>query len=134
MTYDDFMKMCSSLYGARGQSYGDVHAFCARVTQIYELMTGIHLRPREAMMFMHAMKLTRIFEDPANADHYQDGVNYLAFASLETEAEKRELAANVPEAPAKPTSVMPFTPPVMKPLNLGERIVSNAIGATDTGV
>lgn len=125
MSYADFMKQAKDIVDTRAKGYGDFKQFLIRFTQIYEACTGIRLTLREAAMFQHVWKLTRVFEDPHNADHYLDGVNYLAFAGAIDADEQREMAGNTP------TLVTPtYTPPTpLKTLNLGERAVAQAVSS-----
>jgi hypothetical protein len=66
--------------------------------------------PHEIALIMHAVKLARIASNPANQDHYVDGISYLAFAGefLEVPApvtlppKPREIVDGRPVVPARP--------------------------------
>lgn len=130
MSYEGFMKQATDIVAERGKNYGEIAAFLAKQVQLFEAVTGIRLTEREAALFMHTWKMTRIFEDPQNADHYVDGVNYLAFAGMMNAAAN----ANVPQ-PEPVKYPAPNFGSIIKPLDLASRLGQNAVaGATDTGV
>lgn len=123
MAYADFMREAIRIVDSRAKPYGDIEAGLNRTARLFEMMTGINLTNREAAMFLHCVKMSRIFEDPDNADHYLDGVNYLAFAGLSNETAQRDAKANQPSPTITPL------PSSIKPLDLASRIGTTAVGS-----
>ena len=80
MKHTDFLAEALKLIDERGQDYGDLDANFERVRMIFFAITGINLSSREAALFLVSLKLARLKESPEKADHYTDGINYLAFA------------------------------------------------------
>jgi hypothetical protein len=39
----------------------------------------MEVTPREVAAILHAVKLSRMSNDPGNPDHYIDGINYMSF-------------------------------------------------------
>lgn len=80
MHHKEFLGTADGLVDERGKEYGDLNANFYRITSIFRAMTGVDLSPREAALFLHAVKLARLRTSPNKADTYLDGINYLAFA------------------------------------------------------
>lgn len=123
-TYQQFMQTASKLVGERS-IYGDIEAGLDRVATLMGTITGIHLTSREVALVLHCVKLARIYENPEKPDHYLDGANYLAFAGVANAREHELAQKNQPE----PAPIAVKEP--LKPLNLGERIVQNALVSVD---
>jgi hypothetical protein len=65
----------------RGKEYGDMRSSFRRIAFIANAIIGDdYLDERRVAVILHALKLSRIAENPKHIDSYVDGVNYLAFA------------------------------------------------------
>ncbi len=64
----------------RDMQYGPADDGFTRACNIFELVTGIKLTKYQATIFLHCLKLSRIYQTPTKLDNYVDGINYLAFA------------------------------------------------------
>jgi hypothetical protein len=80
MHHKEFLGTADGLVDERGKEYGDLDANFYRITSIFRAMTGVDLSPREAALFLLAVKLARLRTSPRKPDTYLDGINYLAFA------------------------------------------------------
>jgi len=80
MEYRHIMHEAARVFNERNPKYGDMRVGMERVAQIATLITGIQLSAHDVALVLHAVKLSRLGADRRNADHYIDGVNYLAFA------------------------------------------------------
>lgn len=50
-----------------------------KISKIASIILGKQVTPYDVATILHAMKLSRISNDPTNPDHYIDGINYMAF-------------------------------------------------------
>jgi hypothetical protein len=80
MHHKKFLGTADGLVDERGKEYGDLDANFYRICSIFRAMTGVDLSPREAALFLLAVKLARLRTSPRKPDTYLDGINYLAFA------------------------------------------------------
>ena len=65
----------------RTEQYGDPAPAYQRAAAIASAILGKQLTHYDIVMVMHAVKLSRMMTKRNNLDHYEDAINYLAFAS-----------------------------------------------------
>ena len=78
--HGDFLKASARAIGDRRETYGAPKDGFDRAAVIASALLDKQVLPHEIALIMHAVKLARIAANPANADHYIDGISYLAFA------------------------------------------------------
>jgi len=77
----DILKQSALILGDRGRRYGSVEECFDRCAKLSTIILGKEITVYEVSIIMMAMKLARIPSSPALDDNYEDGINYLAFAS-----------------------------------------------------
>ena len=65
----------------RTEQYGSPSEAHQRAAVIASAMLGKQLTHYDIVMIMHAAKLSRMVAERGNLDHYEDAINYLAFAA-----------------------------------------------------
>lgn len=65
------------LEGAREEDYGDPVDDFSRVSQLFEVMTGVHVSPDQVPLFMLAVKLSRE-RHRSKRDNLVDAIGYLS--------------------------------------------------------
>jgi hypothetical protein len=65
------------VHGDRGRDYGPPWEDYARTAAIFAAMTGVELTVDQAILFMVAVKLSRMAVSPGMRDHYVDAAGYL---------------------------------------------------------
>lgn len=65
------------VYGDRGRDYGPPWEDYGRTVAIFNAMTGRDLSVHEGIMFMVAVKLSRMGQSPGLRDHYTDAAGYI---------------------------------------------------------
>ena len=65
----------------RTEQYGSPSEAYQRAAAIASVTTGKQLTHYDIVMVMHAVKLSRMVTGRGNLDHYEDAINYLAFAA-----------------------------------------------------
>ncbi len=65
----------------RTEQYGDPAEAYQRAAAIASVTTGKQLTHYDIVMVMHAVKLSRMVIGRGVLDHYEDAINYLAFAA-----------------------------------------------------
>jgi hypothetical protein len=115
MENGDYLKASARAIGERRETYGSPKEGFDRAAVIASAILDKQVLPHEIALILHAVKLARIAANPANADHYVDGISYLAFAGefLEATNPGVGLPPNIvrgpPEAP-KPREVVDGRP------------------------
>ena len=66
---------------SRGNQYGPVESSFDRISQLATIILNKQITPYDVTMILTALKLSRMQDDRANADHYVDGINYMAFGA-----------------------------------------------------
>lgn len=73
---------CMSIIDERGTGYGNgIESNFARIAELFELSTGVKIKPHEAALFLVCVKLARMQQSPTKLDNYVDLINYTAFAA-----------------------------------------------------
>ena len=65
----------------RTEQYGSPSEAYQRAAAIASVLLGKQLTHYDIVMIMHAVKLSRMVTGRDNIDHYEDAINYLAFAA-----------------------------------------------------
>ena len=65
----------------RTEQYGNPATAYRHAAAIASAVLGKHLTHYDVVMVMHAVKLSRMVTGRGNLDHYEDAINYLAFAA-----------------------------------------------------
>ena len=81
MNHRDVLKEAASLLGERGKEYGPEDACFQRSADLASIILNKSISKYDVAMILHANKLARLQESRAKADHYVDGINYLAFGA-----------------------------------------------------
>lgn len=76
--------------GDRHEAYGDPVDTHARAAAIFNGITGHQMTAREAALFLHAVKLARLGQNPRHRDSHVDGMAYLGIAYECALAEDRD--------------------------------------------
>jgi len=110
MENGDYLKASARAIGERRETYGSPRESFDRAAVIASTILDKQILPHEIAFILHAVKLARIAANPANPDHYVDGIAYLAFAGEFMEVEparydKRALEVPKPAEPPKPVVV-----------------------------
>ena len=79
MNHIEVMTQAVHTLRSRGDQYGPVEASFDRISKIASLILNMEVTPREVAAILHAVKLSRMSNDPSNPDHYIDGINYMSF-------------------------------------------------------
>jgi len=64
----------------RAAQYGPEEDCFGRISQLSSIILNKTISPYDVAMILHCTKLGRLQENRTNADHYVDGINYLAFS------------------------------------------------------
>ena len=81
MNHIEVMSQAVHTLKSRGDQYGPVEISFDRISQLATVILNKPVNPYDVAMILHAVKLSRMQGDINNADHYVDGINYLAFAA-----------------------------------------------------
>jgi hypothetical protein len=100
MENGDYLKASARAIGERRETYGSPRESFDRAAVIASTILDKQILPHEIAFILHAVKLARIAANPANPDHYVDGIAYLAFAG-------EFLEAVAPEPAPKPVIAVP---------------------------
>lgn len=76
------LRTAADLIAERQKIYGDPRRNFSRIAKIASVLLGREVSRYEIATVLLAVKLGRIPEDPAYADSYDDGINYLAFMRM----------------------------------------------------
>ena len=76
------LRAAAALIEERGAVYGDARQNFARIARIASTILGKEVSRYDVATILLAVKLGRVPEDPAYADSYDDGINYLAFMKM----------------------------------------------------
>lgn len=76
------LRTAADLIAERQKIYGDPRRNFLRIAKIASVLLGREVSRYEIATVLLAVKLGRIPEDPAYADSYDDGINYLAFMKM----------------------------------------------------
>jgi hypothetical protein len=101
MEHGDILKTSARAIGERRETYGPPKESFDRAAVLASAILDKQVLPHEIALIMHAVKLARIASNPANQDHYVDGISYLAFAGEFLEAVP--LPQNVVRGPSEVT-------------------------------
>ena len=77
---DIFMHAAHTLRD-RTEQYGSPSETYQRAAAIASITTGKQLTHYDIVMIIHAVKLSRMVTGRGNIGHYEDAINYLAFAA-----------------------------------------------------
>jgi hypothetical protein len=80
MKHTEILEAASSTLKQREGLYGPAAGVFENIAKISSIICVKEISPYDVAMIIHVMKLVRMRESRTEADHYIDGVNYLAFA------------------------------------------------------
>lgn len=81
MNHREILKEAASLIAERGKEYGPEDACFQRSADLASIILNKSISKYDVAMILHANKLARLQESRTKADHYVDGINYLAFGA-----------------------------------------------------
>ena len=92
MTETNLQEAQRLVYGDRGDDYGPPAEDYGRTVDIFRAITGVELTPWQGIMFMVAVKLSRMTPSPTKRDHYVDAAGYIdcAWQAIEAESPLRD--------------------------------------------
>ena len=77
----DILANTARVLSDRTKQYGSPSETYQRAAAIASITTGKQMTHYDIAMIMHAVKLARMVTGRSNLDHYEDAINYLAFAA-----------------------------------------------------
>lgn len=80
MKHTEILAVATSTLKQREGLYGPAATVFENIAKISSIICVKDISPYDVAMIIHVMKLVRMRENRTEADHYIDGVNYLAFA------------------------------------------------------
>ena len=105
MKYTDIIREAVDKVDERGKEYGGVKDCFTASAEIASAILGKPITKAEVALVLHAVKLARLRYNPAHADSWVDGVNYVAFAGEFSTVDLSDLTADF----AKHTEAVPDT-------------------------
>jgi hypothetical protein len=81
MNHTEVLGMSVNTLRDRAAQYGPEEECFDRVSQLATLTLNKAISPYDVAMILHCVKLGRLPTGRQTADHYVDGINYLAFAA-----------------------------------------------------
>lgn len=79
MNHIEVMTQAVHTLRSRGDQYGNVETSFDKISKLASLVLNKDVSPYDVAGILHAVKLSRMSNDPSNPDHYVDGINYMAF-------------------------------------------------------
>jgi len=80
MKHTEILEAATFTLKQREGLYGPAGGVFENIAKISSIICVKDISPYDVAMIIHVMKLVRMRENRTEADHYIDGVNYLAFA------------------------------------------------------
>lgn len=81
MNHMDILAEAVNTLEERGDQYGPAEVCFDRISQLATLTLNKAISPYDVAIVLHCVKLGRMPTGRQTADHYVDGINYLAFAA-----------------------------------------------------
>jgi hypothetical protein len=81
MNHREVLKEAAGVITERGKEYGPEDACFQRSADLASIILNKPISKYDVAMILHANKLARLQESRTKADHYVDGINYLAFGA-----------------------------------------------------
>jgi hypothetical protein len=81
MNHTEVLGMSVNTLRDRAAQYGHEEECFDRISQLATLTLNKAISPYDVAMILHCVKLGRLPTGRQTADHYVDGINYLAFAA-----------------------------------------------------